>query len=192
MSQPKLVYRIDASDRITYVSEGWDAFASANGGAGAHAADVVGASLWDFVSDATTREVYRQVLARIRAGRQMAYSFRCDSPACRRLLEMRIRLSDAAGGVEFTTATLHEAARELRPVSQGDGSVGADEPEVVRVCGWCNRFYAGGEWRELEDAFPRLRLLEYPEQHLLTHGMCEGCYDRMVGELSAPEGAGAG
>lgn len=192
MGQPKIVYRIDATDRITSVSEGWDVFASANGGEGVLAADVVGRSLWDFISDATTREVYRQVLARIRAGRPMTYSFRCDSPACQRLLEMRIRLSDGAGGVEFTTGTLFEGPRELQPVSQGDGSVGADEAEFVRVCGWCNRFFADGEWREMEDAFPRLRLLEYPEQQQLTHGMCESCYERMVGELTESEGVGVG
>jgi hypothetical protein len=192
MPSTSIVYRIDAADRITYVSEGWDLFARENAGGGLLASDVMGRSLWDFISDATTREIYRQVLMRIRTGKRMTYSFRCDSPACRRLLEMQIRLVDADGDVEFQTATLFAGARELPPVSQGDGSVGADELDLVRVCGWCNRFFADGEWREMEEAFPRLRLLEYPEQQQLTHGMCERCFERMVGELVAGEGAGVG
>ncbi len=194
MPSPAIVYRIDASDRITYVSEGWDVFAGENSSGGVTAADVLGRPLWDFISDDTTKEIYRQVLARIRTGRRMSYSFRCDSPACRRLLEMQIRLHGDAGGVEFQTSTLTEVARELAPVSQGDGSVGAEElePGLVRVCGWCNRFYADGAWREMEEAFPRLRLLEHPERQMLTHGMCEQCFERMVGDLSAAEAAGTG
>ena len=56
---------------------------------------------------------------------------------------------------------------------------------MVRVCGWCNRFDAAGEWVELEDALPRLRLLEYPDARMLTHGICEACLTRMTGALEA-------
>lgn len=189
MPQSRIVYRIDARDRISSVSEGWDVFAGENSGGHVRSSDVVGRPLWDFISDRTTTEIYRQVLARIRTGKQMTYSFRCDSPACRRLLEMQIRPCDEAGGVEFETTTLFSGARAIPPVSQGDGSVGAPDLELVRVCGWCNRFFADGEWREMEDAFPRLKLLEYPEQQMLTHGMCEGCYERMVKEIAPSETA---
>jgi hypothetical protein len=44
---------------------------------------------------------------------------------------------------------------------------------VGRACGWCNQFFADEQWLEMEEAFPRLGLLEYPEQRRLTHGMCE-------------------
>ena len=65
----------------------------------------------------------------------MTYEIRCDSPACRRLLEMQIRLLDERGAVE--------------------------------------------------EALPQLRLLEYPDVRLLTHGICEDCLEKMTGELAA-------
>jgi len=67
---------------------------------------VIGRPLWDFISDVTTAELYRQVLAR---------------------------------------TTLEEDAREL----------------------------------------PHLRVLEYPDVRMLTHGICEDCLVKMTGELAA-------
>lgn len=185
MASPPLTYRIDAADRLTAVSEAWDAFATANNGADATADSVLGRPLWDFISDLTTIELYRQVLARIRTGKAMTYNFRCDSPDCRRLLEMRIRLVDDTGAVEFQTETLSSGPRALAPVSQGDGAVGEDEATMLRMCGWCNRMDADGEWLEVEVALPRLRLLEYPDVRMLTHGICETCLVKMTEELAA-------
>lgn len=174
------------------MSSGWDTFALANNGAGATAESVIGRPLWDFISDLTTTEIYRQVLTRIRTGRGMTYSFRCDSPACRRLLEMRIRLVDDTGAVEFRTVPLDESERALAPSAQADGAAGDEDAEgVVRVCGWCNRFDADGEWVEVEDALPRLRLLEYPDARMLTHGICDDCLTTMTAELAAVDGASA-
>jgi hypothetical protein len=185
MPDSPITYRIDAADRLTAVSEQWDTFARANQGGASTASAVIGRSLWDFISDATTTELYRQVLARIRAGRAMTYSFRCDSPECQRLLEMRIRLVDETGAVEFRTETLFSGARALPPVSQGDGSVGAEPEEMIRMCGWCNRIDVAGEWLEVEQAMPRLPLMEYPAQSMLTHGICEVCLARMTAEVEA-------
>jgi len=183
MAAEPIIYRIDSADRITYVSESWDGFALANNGAGVTAESVLGRSLWDFLSDMTTCELYRQVLARIRTGRAMTYRFRCDSPGHRRLLEMEIHLLDDAGAVQFQTSTLAETPRAFPPTDQGDGSHGVEEGAMIRVCGWCSRFDAEGEWMELEDALPRLRLLEYPDTRMLTHGICDACLEWMTGAL---------
>jgi len=192
MASHPLTYRIDAADRLTAVSEAWDAFANDNNGADATAASVLGRPLWDFISDATTIELYRQVLARIREGKAMTYSFRCDSPDCRRLLEMRIRRVDHTGAVEFRTETLSSGPRALPPVSQGDGSVGAEQEELIRMCGWCNRVDVEGEWLEVEEALPRLPLLEYPALPMLTHGICETCLVKMTEELAGVGGGNDG
>lgn len=190
MPSDPIVYRIDAADRLTFVGAGWDDFALANNGAGATGESVLGRPLWDFISDVTTAEIYRQVLARIRTGRAMRFEFRCDSPECRRLLEMKIQLVDDTGAVEFRSTTLEEHEREQPSVqsAQADGAGPEDEPGLIRVCGWCNRLDAAGEWVEVEEALPRLRLLEYPDGRMLTHGICEDCLVKMTAELVAMDG----
>lgn len=181
MATSPIEYRIDAHDRITFVNASWDQFADANHGNGARASDVLGRSLWDFISDLNTREIYRQALARIRAGKDLQFSFRCDAPECARLLEMTLSRADTAGGVAFFTRELSQTPREISWTSQGDGAVAAEE--LLRVCGWCNRVDAHGEWMELEHAVPRLRLMEFPEARMITHGMCEQCAEQMMGEI---------
>lgn len=181
MAHSPIEYRIDASDRITYVNSTWDAFADANNGAGARASEVVGRSLWDFITDVSTREIYRQALARIRAGVDLQFSFRCDAPECARLLEMTISRADESGSVAFWTREISETRREIAWTSQGDGSAPAEE--LLRVCGWCNRVDVHGEWMELEDAVPRLKLMEFPEARMITHGICESCLKTMMAEV---------
>ena len=180
MSDTPIEYRIDANDRITFVSATWDSFAIANNGASMRGEAVLGRSLWDFISDDSTREIYRQALARIRAGHELQFSFRCDAPDCARLLEMTMFRADADGGIAFKTRELSQTPRALPWTAQGDG---AAAEELLRVCGWCNRVDAHGEWVELEVALVRLRLMEYPETQMITHGMCGECPAKMMREL---------
>jgi hypothetical protein len=181
MTSPPITYRVDASDRIVHMNDAWDAFAHQNDGAAVTAAQVVGRSLWDFVSDLTTRAVYRQALKRIRAGSEMCFSFRCDSPSCRRMMEMQISLVDDAGSVEFRSVLIAESDRQLPPL--GDGASGDEEP-LQRVCGWCNRFDVDGVWMEIEEALPQLRLMERASLPRVTHGMCESCFEKMTEEVA--------
>lgn len=109
-----LTYQIDSADRITSVSGSWDLFAAANDG-GTRATDVVGHSLWDFVVHNTTRQVYRDLIARVRGGRPVTFSYRCDSPTLRRFMRMTMRpgasgpviCSGSAGGATFVTCPRH-------------------------------------------------------------------------------------
>src|SRR5450631_2450126 len=80
-------YQIDGHDDIISVNSAWKAFARSNGAP--HLAEqVVGRSLWEFVSDGTTRQVYRDLLVRVRGGRTVTFSYRCDSPSLRRYMRM--------------------------------------------------------------------------------------------------------
>ena len=89
-------------------------------------------------------------------------------------------LADAEGGVDFRTRELSAMPRALPWTAQGDG---AAAEELLRVCGWCNRVDAHGEWVELEVALVRLRLMEYPEARMMTHGICGACSEKMLREL---------
>lgn len=189
MEPGAIVYRVDAEDRIVSVSSAWDPFAIANNGRSVTASSIIGRNLFEFIADRTTRHLYRQMLARIRSGGYLAYRYRCDSPECRRLMEMQVVATDAAGGVEFRSITLEEHPRTPIEVPQADGASDDDPGEPQRACGWCNRLDVEGTWMEIEDALPRLRLLERASPPAVTHGICEDCLARMTDELEFATGA---
>lgn len=178
---PEIVYRLDASDLIVAVSESWDPFARANAGEQVTAQAVVGRPLWDFVTDPTTREIYRQVLVRIRGGSPVQFTFRCDSPTCRRRLEMTVTAT-GDGGVEFRSRTLAIEARAAQPLVGASATEGS---ELLRVCGWCKRVDVDGQWLEVEEAMAALQLLERLVPPPITHGICPACHDRMMATLEA-------
>lgn len=183
MDFPPIIYRVDAADRIVAVNDAWDVFAADNDGAAILAVDVLGRHLFDFIADSSTRQLYRQMLTRVRSGADLRYGYRCDSPSCRRSMQMQIRAADALGGIEFQSSTLEAVTREPVHVSQADGADAAERNELQRVCGWCNRLDVNGTWMEIEEALPRLQLLERPSAPTLTHGMCEDCVARMMTDL---------
>lgn len=187
MAFPSIVYRVDGLDRVVSVGGPWDAFARENDGDAVVARHIIGRHLFDFVTDPTTQHLYRKMLARARAGRDLNFTYRCDSPGVRRLMEMQMRLVNDDGSVEFSSTPLHEQPRVPVDLPQADGA--ADAPETLqRACGWCNRFEVDGEWLEIEEAAARLRLLERTSPPTVTHGMCEECASRMLAELDETVG----
>ncbi len=165
-------YRIDEKDEITFVDESWPRFAEENDGVHLVGPGLLGRSLWDFITDAATRQLYEQILARVRKGQVAQFSLRCDGPACRRLLEMTITAGEA-GAVEFATNPLRLEDRKPVPLLAAGTERSAD---FLRSCAWCNRIdVGGGEWAEVEDAAERLRLFELHRMPRLTHTICEAC-----------------
>lgn len=159
------------------VSESWETFAKANGGAAAVSAQVLGRPIWDFIRDRNVRQLYRHLVERARGGRPLEFRYRCDSPTERRVFVMRIRAT-ADGGIEFSSELLSATPRP--PV----GLLAAEAVRslaAVRVCSWCQRIAVGpDEWVEAEVAVDRLELLHSETLPALTHGICPACYDRML------------
>lgn len=175
-----IVYRIDAKDRIVSIDPGWDEFAASNGAPALRTAGVLGRPLWDFVSDATTRLIYRGVLSRARAGARVSFPLRCDSATVRRSLEITAGL-DENGWVVFRSRTvgLDERARPLPPHA-GPGTDGS-----LRMCGWCKKVATPSGWREVEEAIEELGLFGAPRLPLASHGICEACAAMMSAQLEA-------
>lgn len=175
-----IIYRVNDQDEIALVNEEWDRFAAANVGERFASAQVLQRSLWDFIIDPTTRELYRQVLKQIRQGRSLRFTFRCDSPTCRRLLEMHIAREED-GTVEFRTRTLSEVDRQSPILLESDI---ARSDELLRMCGWCKKVFVGDAWVEVEEAVVRLQLFEHTLLPSMTHGICEPCYQEMIETLA--------
>lgn len=177
------IWRIDDRDVITYVNDAWDRFALANEGGAARSGSVLRRSLWSFIVDEITRELYRSLLARVRLlNREATFSLRCDSPSMRRLLEMRVLpLEDDA--VEFRTRLLERQPRPAQPIASPSPPA-HDAREPIRACGWCKKIFVDGGWVEIEEAVRRLELFHRAPMPPITHGICDVCRQAMLETLA--------
>lgn len=168
-----LSYRIDEADDIIFVSDGWSAFALANSAPELVAEKVLHRKLWDFISDETTRDVYRQLVKKVRGGRSVNFYSRCDSPDTRRFLAMTITLQEDKN-IQFDTRMINSEKRVYQNVFQKDARRGNS---IIVVCSWCNKVETdGGRWREIEDAVANLKIFESENIPQMSHGMCASCY----------------
>ena len=161
-----LEYVIDANDCILSVNSEWAVFAREN--LAPHlATGVVGRDIWSFISNVTVRQLYRQLLARVRAGATLRIPFRCDAPELRRDMVLEMRPAPD-GAVAFRTHLVSTAAQSHdRPNPPNDGLV---------VCGWCARVEVEAEWMTTEHAIARLGLFNEPHSPPMTHGICAECH----------------
>jgi hypothetical protein len=179
-----VAYRIDATDRIVTVSDGWVSFAEANGGEGILPPRILGTSLWASIADSATRQVYRAMLGRVRkGGGAVRFQFRCDSPDLRRLLQMKVTAT-AGDEVDFETRVVESQPRSEVRAMHPDA---ARSEALLTICGWCMRVPVNEEWLEIEQAITALGLFEEAATPQLSHGMCPACYDTMMAALDDPE-----
>ncbi|MFN6963441.1 MAG: PAS domain-containing protein [Pyrinomonadaceae bacterium] len=176
---PTVKYRIGKDDRLSFVNEAGRAFALENDAPELAGGDLVGRSLWDFIADPETREVYRMILARVRAGRTVELDVRCDAPDVSRLLRLAIRRHDD-DEIEFECSTLAVAPRP-REASLIDRGARRARDWVVIVCSWCKRVQTPrtGQWVEIDDAVRDLGLLAREVLPGLSHGICRSCRERV-------------
>jgi hypothetical protein len=162
---------------LIQVDEWFYDFAAANGWEGA--TDCLGRTLWDFVAGESMVKLQRILLRRIRSEvREVELPFRCDGPDVRR--EMNLRISANASGrlVLFTATMRDELPRaERQPLLDAAAPRGA---ETIEMCGWCDRFYVGNEWVEIEVAAKRLQLFARTELPAITHGICPECTELLL------------
>jgi len=188
-SQPTIRYWVDANNQLISVSDEWAKFASENDGEAVAPGLVLGTSVIAAISDLTLRQLYLQLLALARVGRQVRFRFHCDSPGFRRLFEMTICGHDN-GAVEFSSTLLESEPRAKVPL------LDRHQPRsesFLRVCSWCQRIAVGTSWLPVEDAVDRLGLMLQTALPRLTHGICEKCNAEMlveIAKLASPEGSG--
>ncbi len=173
-------YQINDQDEIVFVDEAWDQFAVSNDGDEVIANSVLGRVLWDFISDEVTRQLYRQIVARVRQGNHTQYKLRCDSPSCRRQMEMTIQATET-GHIEFVTRILKEEVRSPPALLARETPRSS---EWIRACSWCNRIEVESEiWMEVESAVEHLGIFDETGAPQVTHGMCEDCLARINSSL---------
>lgn len=181
-----VLYEIDQQDVVTKVDEAWDAFAQENRADHLVGAGVVGSSLWRHIRQPETKQLYKELLRRVRKFQTSAcLPFRCDSAAERRFLELHIEPLGASQ-VRFVSTTTRIEARD--PVALFDWET-PRTADLLLVCGWCKKIQLFDDsWVEVEAAVRSLRLFDaaLPE---LTHGLCAHCFQQATLALPPKRGA---
>jgi len=168
----KLVYRIDSQDRIVFVNENWQKFATTNDASELTKENVLNRSIWDFITDETTRHFYREVLERVRSNKPVFFNFRCDSPDHKRFMKMKI--SCEFDEVIFETETLNLEKRDSQRILNRNEK---RSNNLVVICGWCKKINISKMlWQEVEHAIETLGIFETEKLPQLSHGMCNHCY----------------
>lgn len=184
MDVPAVSYQIDSQGRIVSVGPGWDRFAHANNGAHLAGGAVLGRNLWDYISDPTTRALYRAMADRLGDGvPEISFTFRCDAPDERRLLEMRMR-SLPDDGIEFRVTPQATVGRA--PMAVLDPTA-ARSGELLRMCSWCKRVpLTAEEWVEAEVAVQHIGWDRLGQIPAITHGICPTCEGEVFGLVNEP------
>lgn len=176
-----LEYTVDADDRITWVCDGWDAFAEANGAAALAGCHVVGKELWDYICGAEVQHLYGVMLERVRAaGHPAEVTMNCDAPDLKRLLSLRLD-AEPNGVVRFHSQTIDTAKRPpvalLAPQPiEGDW--------MLEMCSFCKRAFVDPKgWVDVEIAAETLGLFVRERMPRLTHGVCPDCHGEFLRRL---------
>ena len=173
----EISYIIDTDDRLVWVNAEWTEFALKNDGREILPENVIGRSLWDFITDDPTKELYHALVDQVRTGQPVELVIRCDASERRRLIEMGVT-QQPDGQVEFKTVLL--ASKPRAPQRLFAKSTPRDARHIL-VCSWCDMVNVDVEkWFEVEAAMEYLQLTDAPELPSINPVVCPTCYEKVI------------
>jgi hypothetical protein len=174
---PIYVYRIDATDSLTYVSEEWVAFAQENDAPELTPSRLVGVEIWTFIEGQAIRDFYQALFDRVRVtGTEFVVPFRCDSPDTIRQMELAMRPAQL-GGVELEGRLLSIGSRDN--VHLLNRYAPRANP-TIPICSFCRRIAVSGRWLEASEAISRYGFFSGPTQPTLSEQICTSCAERGI------------
>jgi hypothetical protein len=182
----RFIWSIDDRDKLVHVNDAWLAFAGENTAPQLTAASVLNQPIWHFIQGQETVYLYKQIFRRVRAGKSpVIFPFRCDSPDCRRFMEMQ--LTHLPGGaIQFMSYILREEWRQpldLLDVSRDRSG------EFLKICSWCKKVDIPNQgWGEIEAAIEPLDLFGHRSMPRMTHTICDSCYSTLKRGLDQKPG----
>ena len=114
---PITIYAVDLDGRITFLNRSWTRFAQANGAPQlCDETGVLGASIWDAITDAGERSRMEQAMATLREGRatSLTWEFPCSSPTEERVFLMQVSAlveRQVVTGYAFSTVDITQSHR---------------------------------------------------------------------------------
>lgn len=178
----KFTYRIDKQDNIIEVSENWSQFAQDNQAEPATLPpQIYGKPLWKFFADEETRYLYNELVRNVRYSQTPCnVTIQCDSPSCRRTIDIRI-IPQPGDQIEFENTVKQIEPREPIHLLEEQPR---DPDSLVRICSFCKKIAVDEEnWLDLAEGIRALHLMDKNPMPMLTHGVCPECYQRFLIQL---------
>ena len=184
--QPPFTCQIGPDDTIVSINDAWRRFAKENG-VPTLAQEVIGSPLWKYITGSSVAHLYAQLLAKARETNvESSFPFRCDSPAVRRFMRMRI-IPQVDRSLEFCSWIEREVPWP-QPILLLDPSSRKDPGQLLRMCSWCKKIDVEGAWLEIDEGIAQMRLFDHVRVPRITHGICESCLAMMMIESEASLG----
>ncbi len=168
-------YKIDGENRIIYGNEEWDSFALENYGEEIVSEKILGKNLFDYIQDITIKQIYLDIIEKVRQGREINIDYRCDAPTLKRLLKMYVKLENN-GIVKFVSEPIQITPQQY--IYLLDPKL-PKEDKPIPMCSWCKRIKIETEWEDLENAINKYQLLVQDKLPFLTHTICEKCFENI-------------
>jgi hypothetical protein len=174
--EASLLYRLDQQDRIVDVSNAWDETASAYEADKVLRRSVEGTKLYSHISGETTRLFMWTLLdATRKLQRPSTRPYRCDTPDCKRFMEMTV-LPEAGG--RLTVA--HRLLRTEPIVTPTPARSRVKTLTGLMICcSMCNAVRLKGQWLPASAAAAMSQTLSASGETLdVAYGVCDDC--RMI------------
>lgn len=171
-------YWLDTDNKIVKVNTAWNTFAVNNDAPELVHESVLGHSLLNFIAGDDTRMLITALIDSVRVrGEPIRRPYRCDSPDCRRYMEMYI-LPENAGHVRLVhhVVSIETLVHPVKFIT-----IFNDEARIVR-CSICNQIRVGYDWMESDAAY-RYNYLSQGEVKVV-YRVCPNCQS-MVQEMTA-------
>lgn len=174
-------YQIDENNKIIYVSDNWEKFAKENNAdENILPSNVIGKSIFDFISDRESKTIYEMIINSIRLKKtDVKIPINCDSPNLRRFIEITIK-GLPNNHIEFASEIQHIVERESCEIL--DENTERCE-EAIRICSFCKKIPIENEWLDAECAVSVLKVFRNSKMPMLTHSICPKCYEVAMNQL---------
>lgn len=172
VDQRVFTYRVDAQNRILSANKDWFDFARENCAETLDPAAVIDEPIQKFISNEETKHIFDVLLEKVRAtGETLVVPYRCDSPECRRFMELEL-VPKPKDEVEFRSRIVRQEFRApvrlLESVEHND--------EFLTMCGWCKKIALTEDcWVEVEEAIEALKLFAETRLPKISHSICPAC-----------------
>jgi len=166
-------YWVDAQCKIVRINWDWSEFSLSNNTHNLTPSQVLGRDLGDFICDDTTRMlIYTLVKSVHGLGRPMRRPYRCDSPECKRFMEMEIA-PEPNGLVRLDHRILRV---EPLPVKASFHLVEHNTPTITVPlrCSMCNCLKFGEQWIEIDMAIAH-QLIDDQQPMRVIYTICPTC-----------------
>ncbi len=177
------IYQIDSDDRFQYINDSFIDFAADNGRPELNSGTLYGKQIWDYVTGKDVLFLQKLIVNRVRqSGEEYSYNFRCDSPAMKRDMRMRISASES-GGICFTSELL-----DVKPYHEHYlyAPKKIDRKNTIHMCSYCKGVKnMSGKWLEIELALEQVDDFSGLNDPYISHGICDTCKDAILNDIKA-------